>query len=125
MDLSDWLFLGFLVLVGIPLSVIAIRFGVTFDFNKWQERRDRLRTQKLRALCPHVVVRRRQDGEFEIEALLFSPPGTLSWTCRRCGIVTHDPDVAQQIVSETGQHPDVWVKREKRFQKFAKKYMRI
>ena len=112
MTVSDWLLLVVVVFVGIPLAVVAVRFGVTLNFNKWQERRDRLRTQKLRALCPHVEVREAPDGKLGFASLIFSPVGTWSWTCRRCGIVTQDPDVAQELIADAAKNPSAWMERE-------------
>ena len=113
-----------MVLGTIVLAIVAIKLVVSFDINKWQERQDKIRKERLKALCPHADVEFLEDGRVQIISSIISPPGTLMWICSRCGITTHDADLVRRMVKEYTEKPDLLADKEKRFRKYAKKYLR-
>lgn len=82
--LTFWQFVGLLMLT--VLSIIAIR--ISFDLNKFLERRDANNLMKLKNACPHFALIPLEGREFEIRSLFYKPAGTLHHVCRQCGLDT-------------------------------------
>lgn len=82
--LTFWQFVGLLILA--VLSIIAIR--ISFDLNKFLERRDAHNLIKLKNACPHFALIPLKGREFEVRSLFYKPAGTLNHVCRQCGLVT-------------------------------------
>ena len=84
MSLLDIALACLMVLVTIVLATVAVKLVVSFDTNKWQERRDKKNKERFQALCPHAVLEFPKDGSVQVVSSLTSPPGTLMWICSRC-----------------------------------------
>lgn len=119
--LNFWQFIGFFVLA--VISIIAIR--ISFDINKFLERRDKKMQQKLKNACTHMIMEDKGgDGDkplFVVHSLFESPPGTCQWQCQRCGLIKNNNDDFNQRAEYFAKHPDVYLEQQKRFQKLLKK----
>ena len=113
------------VLVLLAATIVVVRVVVTFDFGAWiKDRRKRAET-RLKLLCPHAILRPREEGQFEVRMTLHSPAGTLMWICSRCQFRTTNEDVARQLLDQYTKHPDLLIKKERQFDKAAKKVFKI
>ena len=99
-DLTLWHYIG--VAIAVALSVIALRvvFTFSFDVNKWQETRKKKQLIKFQNKCPHLALRKNEDGEVEIFGLITSPPGTMYWICSQCGFRTTDERYVDAILQD-------------------------
>ena len=111
--------------VAIAVAIFTIKFAVTFDVNRWQERRDMRRKDAIKVLCPHAIIEPSEDGQPQITSTFTSPSGTLMWICSRCGLTTHDDELVRRLVKGYAENPDALLEKEKKFQKSAKKYLGI
>lgn len=111
--------------VSVTIAVFTIKFAVTFDVNQWQERRDKRRKDAIKVLCPHAIIELSEEGHPQITSTLTSPFGTLMWICSRCGLTTHDDELAHRLVNGYMENPKALLEKEKKFRKRAKKYLGI
>jgi len=103
------------------LSFVVIRVGVNFDLNKYLERKDKRNIQKLKNACTHLEMVPAENGQFQIRSLFESPPGTHQWQCQRCGLIrNHDNDYKERG-EYYANHPDEYIKLNKKFNKLLKK----
>lgn len=112
------------IIVGIfvlTLSIVTIKIAVSFDFNKYLERKDKRLDHNIKNVCPHVEIDKADKNHFSIKSLFESPPGTTSWICSRCGLIkNHNNDYEVQY-KYWGEHLDEYIERIKKFEKLLKK----
>lgn len=102
-------------------SIVAIKITFSFDFNKFLERKDKRLQGKVQNICPHVEIKQERDDRLSIQSLFESPPGTLQWQCRKCGLIrNHNTDYEKEY-EYWGNHMDEYISRLKKFQKLLKK----
>lgn len=102
------------------LSIVALR--VRFDINRWLENRQIQQERKLRALCTHTSIDPADAmGAFTVTSYFSSPVMSTLWICSRCGTQTSDSYTPTRIQSYWQEHPEEWLKREKRFVRLARK----
>ena len=110
------------VITGVILGVVGIlSFRVRFDINEWLRDRRQSRLNQLKTLCPHAEPVLDEDGKPAIDSLFTPLAGTISWQCGRCGTVVHSRDTIERQMAHLLQHADIWLEREQKFQKLAKK----
>ena len=109
------------------LAITAVKIAISFDLNRWLEQRREWQTQRLKALCPHVTLELADDGKgFWIRPLMLSPPGTMMWVCERCGLKAHSEDLIEALMRQYNKEGmEALIKRERKFQKYAKKHLGI
>lgn len=119
--LSFWQFCAVIILA--VISIIAIR--ITFDLNKFLERRDKNLLQKLKNACTHMAMEPAGQEEglpiFHCQSLFESPVGTLQWQCQRCGLVRNHNNDYEQTAEYYAKNPDKYLEKQKKFQKLLKK----
>lgn len=97
-----------LLIVVIAVSIIAVKIGITFDVNKYLEQRKKTHLAKAQNLCPHlefdIVGENERNLQISVQyrSLFESPPGTIRWTCSRCGLVQNNVD--ENLVIQQAQH---------------------
>lgn len=120
--LSFWQFVGLLILA--VVSVIAIR--ITFDLNKFLDRRDKNNLAKLKNACPHFSLILLEGREFEVRSLFYKPMGTLDHVCRQCGLQTAlDFEQHERQANYYVKNPEELVKSQEKLTKLARKSGRI
>lgn len=116
--LNFWEFVGLFIIA--VVSVIAIR--ISFDINKFLDRRDKNNTQKLKNKCPHFSLIILDGDEFEVRSLFYKPMGTLDHVCRQCGLQTAlDVEQHERQANQYVKKPSQLVSDQKNFLKFAKR----
>lgn len=116
--LSFWEFVGLFILA--VISIIAIR--ISFDINKFLDRRDANNLIKLKNACPHFSLILLESNEFEVRSLYYKPFGTLNHFCRQCGrenpldLEQHERDANYYV-----KNPSKLAKDQEKFTKLAKK----
>ena len=118
--LDFWqIILGIIV---ITLSVITIKVAVSFDVNKFLERRDKNNLSKLKNACPHFALVMLEGRKFEVRSLFYKPMGTLDHVCRQCGLQTAlDLEQHERQANYYVKHPEELAKDQERLTKLAKK----
>ena len=112
--------------VVIVLIIGAVSLTIGFDVNKWQERRDKAKESKIRNLCTHTSLEYNAYEDSAVIASYFHKPAwTMSWSCRRCGIVTSDSRLPQDFMEHWGANPREWLQREERLLKELRKQRKI
>ena len=120
--LSFWQFVGLFTLT--VVSIIAIR--ITFDLNKFLERRDNNNLTKLKNACPHFTLVMLEGREFEVRSLFYKPMGTLDYVCRQCGLQTAlDFEQHERQAGYYVAHPEELVKDQEKLTKLAKRSGKI
>jgi len=114
-------FIEILILIfAIALSIIAIRISFKFDINKFLENRRKIKLNQLKNICPHGTMK--LEGDKLIFTSFFqSPVGTLSYICDQCGLIVASQTEANRITKQFLHNPDLFIKRQKKFVKKAKK----
>lgn len=115
------------LLVGLSLAagIVALRFSVSFDLNRYFEDQRKKRQRRAQSLCPHMDILsfgKDETGDIalEVQSTYTSPPGTVQWQCDMCGDVTHE----QMVHANTrrwNQDPEALVERVNQFRKAAEK----
>ena len=102
-------------------GIVAFKVKVSFDVNEWLRDRRQNQMNQLKNVCPHCTINKFEDGRIEVESLMFSPSGTVSYMCGRCGLTTPDREFPERNFG-------VWVadlgglaKKENEFLERAKK----
>lgn len=105
------------------LGNLVPNIKIIFDINKWQDNRQKRLIEKFRLNCPHVSIKviDEKTMTMELSVLFTSPPGTLSWICSRCGLVTHDKGTVERVTSYWKDNPVEYFKREKDMLKIYEK----
>ncbi len=116
---TPWGWVG-VVLILIVVEVVTVKFAYTFDINQGQESKRKRRKERLQAKCPHAVSIK-EGGTLGLESSFLSPPGTLAYRCRRCGLVTYDMRGATRMLERYLNNPEQYIKQEKAFRKAHKK----
>ena len=122
----EWWYIP-LGVASLAVSIIAVKFAVTFDINRWMENKRNRDEEKLQNLCPHVYIDLQPDGNILIESHFYSPRGTIQYFCRQCGKMTYGetiPLYVMRIWSDPANW-DSYIKREKDFKKLARKMGKI
>ena len=106
------------VLVGLSLlaGIVALRFTVSFDLNRYFEGQREKRQRRARALCPHaeIVPLGAEDPDVGVRITYIKPSGTTQWECQICGDVTYEPMV-RDCASRWEQDPEALVEQLKKF----------
>ena len=92
-DLAPW---GAVATIAVALIAAAVKL-IQFFVKRYDDGVE----ARVRRKCPHWVPIFLPDGKIQVENLFTSPPGTLSWICSRCGIVTHDERMANLAVRQS------------------------
>ncbi len=103
-------------------SILAFKFAITFDVNKFLESRKKRHLAIARNLCPHMKPKiTKKEAGFEL--LLFKPFGTFNSHCTRCGAVFEyiDMDDFKKQVDYYISNPKAYRKRIKQYNKHMKK----
>lgn len=120
--LSFWEFVGLFILA--VVSIIAIR--ISFDINKFLERRDKNNLTKLKNACPHFALVLLEGREFEVRSLFYKPAGTFDHVCRQCGLQTAlDLEQHERQANHYVKHPEELTKDQERLTKLARKSGKI
>lgn len=113
-------------MVVVVFSVIAIKIAISFDMNKFLERKDKQNLQKLKNACPHFSITTLEGNEFEVRSLFYKPAGTFQHVCRQCGLVTAlDMEQHERQASYYVKNPSELIKDQERLTKLAKKSGKI
>lgn len=112
-------FIGAIIVL--VLGVIAVRVSLTFDINKFLERRDKKLSQRLKNTCTHLEMLPTEDGQFQIRSLFESPPGTLKWQCQRCGLIANHDNDFESRAEYYSKNPEKYLAKYKEFHKLLKK----
>jgi len=116
--LSFWEFIGLFVLV--VISIIAIR--ISFDINKFLDRRDKNNLIKLRNACPHFALVILEGRQFEVRSLYYKPAGMFDHVCRQCGLVSAlDVEQHEREANHYIKNPSQLADEQAKFTKLAKK----
>lgn len=116
--LTFWQFVGLFILT--VVSIIAIR--ISFDINKFLERRDKNNLTKLKNLCPHFSLALLSDKEFEVRSLYYKPAGTFNHVCRQCGLVSAlDLEQHERDANFYVSNPSKLSEDQEKFTKLARK----
>ena len=118
------LYKWFLAFLGLIVTAFALKMVISFDFNKYLERRDNKKKERLRLLCPHADAEF-VEGEPVVKSTMVSPSGTLRWVCQRCGSSTDDPGLVKDIVEAYAKDPKMFLENSKKFHKYLEKYYGI
>ncbi len=88
--MSD-LTIGHLVLlfVFVIISTFVVRIAIKFDLNEYLKRKDEKLKRKIQITCPHIIIKKSENGNFVIEDGFQSPIGTITWICRRCSFIKY------------------------------------
>lgn len=123
--LTFWQFIG--AVATLTISIVTIKVAVSFDLNKYLDRRDEKLAQKLKNTCTHMLMELvgRESGnkaQYKFQSLFESPPGTHQWQCQRCGLIrNHDNDYKSRA-EYYAQNPDEYSRMHKKFQKLLEKH---
>lgn len=112
------------VFVVILLGIIAImRFGLQFDLNKYLESRKKKHASLAQRECPHMSINIEGD-DVVVTSHFATTYGTTNWFCEKCGLVVAFPPEQDDVKKQATyfiEHPKVYAKRMREFQKHAKK----
>lgn len=111
--------------LSLAAGIVALRFSVSFDLNRYFEDQRKKRQRRAQSLCPHMDILsfgKDETGDIalEVQSTYTSPPGTVQWQCDMCGDVTHE----QMVHANTrrwNQDPEALVERVNQFRKAAEK----
>ena len=117
------------IIVGIAVAILAIvtvKIAVSFDVNKYLDRRDKKNLLKLKNACPHFALIGLEGREFEVRSLFYKPAVTLDHVCRQCGLQTAlDLEQHERQANYYVKHPPELINDQKRLTKLAKKSGKI
>ncbi|MCH7568743.1 MAG: hypothetical protein IIA87_04955 [Nanoarchaeota archaeon] len=108
-----------ILIVGIAISIIAIRISFKFDLNKHLENRRKIRIDQLKNICPHGRITK-VNKKFGFEPYFVSPIGTMDYICSQCNAVLGEEDV-NRINEIYLKNPELVLRKHKEFIKKAKK----
>ncbi|HVE80862.1 MAG TPA: hypothetical protein VNA68_01845 [Candidatus Dormibacteraeota bacterium] len=117
--LSFWQIIG--IIFAAAISIIAVKITLSFDFNKYLERKDKKLAQKLKNACTHMEMTPSANNQFQLKSLFESPSGTLQWQCQRCGGVRNHNNDYEERAQYYADNPDKYIEQNKKFQKLLKK----
>ena len=107
---------GLLFLFGLAIvGTITIRLAIKFDLNKFLERRDKKLTSQIQQCCPHLLLNS-EEGGFRFESFFYSPPGTITWICKRCNFITYH--ISDEEIKKTAAY---YIKNPKKYLKDQEK----
>ena len=118
--LADTLLRFAVAIVVLAVAVVTVKFGFTFDINRWVElRRERLK-ERIQTECPHTEISRQGNG-MAIESRFFSPSGTVTYQCTMCGLLTNDSRVPGKLMEKYRHDPKLYFEQLKKVDRLAKK----
>ena len=115
-DIWEWALWTLTGMLTAGACVIAFKF----DINRWMEHRREVREKQLRALCPHLEISV-DDDKLSGKSLFVSPPGTMAWTCQKCGVQTHSEDQVRDMAKFWLQQTDKYFERLRKIKKISRK----
>jgi uncharacterized protein YxeA len=117
-----WITLLFLIITVIG-AIMVVKISITFDWNKYLERKDEKLKAKIMNACTHLELSVTQNNEVAIKGFFISPSGISHWYCERCGLQKSNDN--REEMMELAQYyiknPKEYVKQEKKFQTLLKK----
>lgn len=117
--LNFWQIVG--IIFALTVSVIVVKITLSFDFNKYLDRKDKKLAQKLKNACTHMEMTPLANNEFQFKSLLESPPGTHQWQCQRCGLIRNHNNDYEERAQYYANNPDKYIEQTKKFRKLLKK----
>lgn len=115
-------FIEILILIFmIVLSIVVIRISFKFDLNRYLEDRRKIKLNRLKNICPHIIISRHEGNAFLIESTFSSPMGTPKWICSRCGCVVESQEDVNRLIEPYKKNMNLYLERQKKFIKEAKK----
>jgi|GEM_PF-1725724 hypothetical protein len=121
----EWWQLLFLI-IGSALSIVVVKIAISFDVNKFLERRDTNNLTKLRNACPHFMIGAVENNQFEVRSLYYKPAGTFNHVCRQCGLVNHlDIEQHERDANYYIKNPGALIERQEKLAKLAKKFGKV
>lgn len=118
-SMTFWQLIG--VIIALVFGVIVVRISLTFDINKFLERRDKKLSQRLKNACTHLEMSPTGDGQFQVQSLFESPSGTLQWQCQRCGLIKNHNNDYKTSAEYYAKNPEKYIEKNREFQKLLKK----
>ncbi len=106
------------IIIVIICSILAFKFAITFDINKYLESRKKRHLSIARNLCLHMEIYVK-DEKICYKPFLISPPGTTTYYCQRCGsqfMYIDEDKLEQQAI--------YYIKNSKEYNKRLKQYNR-
>jgi len=103
-------------------SILAFKFAITFDVNKFLESRKKRHLGMARNLCLHMEPFV-DDDTAGFKPFLISPAGTPNYYCQRCGaqfMYVDEEDLERQVEYYL-KNPKAYKKRLKQYNKHMKK----
>lgn len=114
-----------LLILLLVIGGVAVKIGFSFDINAWLKARSEHQKERLKMLCPHVDIRRRDDGRPEVICLIKFLPLAINGFCSRCGFQTYDSDYPRQLQKDYAENPGNYVKRMKKFNKLMDRIYKL
>jgi hypothetical protein len=110
-----------LLIITVVASFVVVKFAISFDVNKYLERKDKRLDRKIKNVCPHVEINQEDKEYFSIKSLFESPPGSHKWQCRKCGLIRNHNNDYEKEYEYWGSHTSEYLDRIKQFEKLLKK----
>lgn len=109
----------------VVFSVLVVKIAISFDLNKFLERKDKNNLQKLKNACPHFSITVLESKKFEVRSLFYKPLG-MQHVCRQCGLATVlDFEQHERQANYYVKNPSELIKDQKQLTKLAKKSGKI
>lgn len=121
--ISFWEMIG--GIFAIAISIIAVKIAISFDVNKYLERKDRKLAQRIKNTCPHIYMELLGDDggkpTYNFQSFFEKPYGALQWQCQCCGTVKNHNNDYGKLAEYYAEKPDEYVKKNIKFKKLLKK----
>ncbi len=110
-----------LIIAGV-IGFIAIKISLNFDLNKFLENRRQIKINQLKNICPHCKVTLNETTKaFTMESFFHTPVGTVNYYCSQCGLEVSSQHEIERIYEPIQQNPVLYIEKQKKFVKQAKK----
>ena len=110
-----------LIFLVVVISLVAVKIGISFDVNIFLEHRRKRQKERLKVLCPHVLIS--PVGENYKITPLMKPISKGMWSCSRCNLITDSEIWIDEQLNQFRANPSLILERELKFQKYVKKYL--
>ncbi|MEA2041833.1 MAG: hypothetical protein U9N85_04695 [Bacteroidota bacterium] len=86
-----------IIIISLFFGIIAVKFAINFDLNKYLERKDKKLDAKIKNTClPMKLLYDEKQNGVIYKNFFESPFGTLQWQCQRCGVTYNHIDQDEQ-----------------------------